>query len=76
MSAMKFYSSTEVDISIILAGGMYEPAKWTDGDLDLSIIYSGATNALAVAPESTITGTLIELNSIEYEIRTICLENI
>lgn len=76
MSAMKFYSSTEVDISIILAGGMYEPAKWTDGDLDLSIIYSGATNALAVAPESTITGTLIEVNSMEYETRTICLENI
>lgn len=76
MSAMKFYSLTEVDFSIVLAGGMYEPAEWAAGNINLSIIYSGATNELAVAPESTITGTLIEVNSMEYETRTICLENI
>lgn len=76
MPAMKFYSLAEVDLSIVLAGGMYEPAKWTDGDIDLSIIYSGATSELAVAPGNTITGTLIEVKSTEYKTKAVSLENI
>jgi len=76
MSAEEFYSSTDLDIDIVLAGGTYEPSKWDAEDTNFSIVYSGATNPLTIAPEATITGSLIEVGSKDYKIQTANLRKI
>jgi len=73
ISAKDFYSSANLDFSIVLAGGKYEPSKWEADDSNLSIVYSGATNPLTVAPGATITGTLIEVDLEEHKIQPVIL---
>lgn len=73
ISAKNFYSSTNLDFSIVIAGGKYESSKWEAEDSNLTIVYSGATNPLTVAPGATITGTLIEADLEEYKIQPVIL---
>ena len=75
ISAKDFYNSTKLDLNIVLAGSQYEPCMWEADNFNFSVIYSGSTNPLVIAPGATITGTLIEINLKGYEIKSVSLRN-